>query len=125
MYLLVLIILYLLVLIIDSTAVDDVVSNTNNMDNPVYGVCDDMITAKFQPATATAANLTSSPGYDFDNPLYDMSEPQPLPVEPLPPQAAVYECIDDSMTNGSYATIGERQNGLTIDKQSSNLYDVI
>ncbi len=100
-------------------AVDEVVvSQGNNMDNPVYGVCD-VVT---QPAVTT---VTNSPGYDFDNPLYDVSEPLPLPVEPHPPPAAMYETIENGMTSGSYATIGEHENGLTTNGQISNLYDVV
>ncbi len=66
-----------------------------------------------QPQTNT---LTTGPPpsslqeQEFDNPVYDMSEP-------LPP---VYESVEARDESGIYTTVAEREDGLG---QTSNIYD--
>ena len=72
----------------------------------MYGVCE----TKPQPNTLPTAPPPSLQEHEFDNPLYDMSEP-------LPP---VYESVDERLTSNSYATIAEREDGL---RHTSDIYD--
>ncbi len=73
------------------------------MDNPVYGVRE-----MDQPQTNT---LTTGPPpfslqeHEFDNPLYDMSEP-------LPPVYESVEARDERLMSGIYTTVAEREDGL-------------
>ncbi len=89
--------------------------NVNNMDNPVYGVCETDTTQPQPNTLPTAPSPSSLQEHEFDNPLYDMSEP-------LPPVYESVEGRDERLMSGNYATVAEREDGLG---QTSDIYDYV